>query len=128
MEEAAAESMMEVGRRRGCVRAPAGTAGAALLLRGRAAPCSAHALAHAHPLALPTCAQDWAAEKLAALEAEEAAGADFTPAYALNFLWLDKNIAVAVDQIFSRVRSQPASAQSASQSAHAMPRPCPPPR
>lgn len=31
-----------------------------------------------------------------------------TPAeFALNFLWLDKNIAVAVDQVFGQVRRPP---------------------
>ena len=26
--------------------------------------------------------------------------------YSLNFLWLDKNVAVSVDQVFSKVRRQ----------------------
>lgn len=46
------------------------------------------------------------AEKLAKLQAAE--GAPASPAeFALNFLWLDKNIAVAVDQVFGQVRRRP---------------------
>ena len=42
------------------------------------------------------------AEKLAKLNAAE--GVTMTPAdFSLNFLWLDKNIAVAVDQVFNQV-------------------------
>ncbi len=45
----------------------------------------------------------WAREQLAALEAEGAEeGA--APQYSLNFLWLAKNIAVSVDQVFKAVR------------------------
>lgn len=44
------------------------------------------------------------AEKLAKLQAAEGGAAP--PAdFALNFLWLDKNIAVAVDQVFGAVRA-----------------------
>lgn len=43
------------------------------------------------------------AEKLAKLQAAE--GGSAPPAeFSLNFLWLDKNIAVAVDQVFGQVR------------------------
>ena len=44
------------------------------------------------------------AEKLAKLQAAE--GGSAPPAeFSLNFLWLDKNIAVAVDQVFAQVRA-----------------------
>ena len=42
------------------------------------------------------------AEKLAKLQAAEGAPVE-SAQFALNFLWLDKNIAVAVDQVFSQV-------------------------
>lgn len=46
------------------------------------------------------------AEKLAKLQAAE--GGSAPPAeFSLNFLWLDKNIAVAVDQVFSQVSTRP---------------------
>ncbi|KAL4436950.1 hypothetical protein ABPG75_004089 [Micractinium tetrahymenae] len=46
------------------------------------------------------------AEKLAKLQAAE--GAPAAPAeFALNFLWLDKNIAVAVDQVFAQGQRSP---------------------
>ncbi|KAL4430565.1 hypothetical protein ABPG77_005805 [Micractinium sp. CCAP 211/92] len=46
------------------------------------------------------------AEKLAKLQAAE--GVPATPAeFALNFLWLDKNIAVAVDQVFGQGQRSP---------------------
>ena len=48
----------------------------------------------------------WAAQKLAALEAAEAVSAE-AATYSLNFLWLDKNIAVAVDQVFGRGHRSP---------------------
>ena len=63
------------------------------------------------PRALPTIAPhappplQTFAEKLAKLQAAE--GGSAPPAeFSLNFLWLDKNIAVAVDQVFGQVRSK----------------------
>lgn len=48
------------------------------------------------------------AEKLAKLQAAESAPVA-AAAFSLNFLWLDKNIAVAVDQVFGQVRCPPGS-------------------
>ena len=49
------------------------------------------------------CSQSsWAREQLAALEAE-AAEEGAAAQYSLNFLWLAKNIAVSVDQVFKAV-------------------------
>ena len=53
-----------------------------------------------------SCTQSsWAREQLAALEAE-AAEEGAAAQYSLNFLWLAKNIAVSVDQVFKAVRSR----------------------
>ena len=54
----------------------------------------------------PLCPQSaWATEQLAALEEEDEQS---TPAeYSLNFLWLEKNIGVSIDQIFNGVRNLP---------------------
>ena len=49
--------------------------------------------------------QEWAREELAKLMMEEGEVAE-EPVYTLNFLWLEKNIAVAVDQCFGEVRGQ----------------------
>eukprot|EP00887_Chlorella_sp_A99_P008149 scaffold12.g8149.t1 len=50
--------------------------------------------------------QDWAAEKLARLDADRGGVAE-DPRYALNFLWLDKNIGVGVDQVFAKGQRSP---------------------
>jgi 30S ribosomal protein 3 len=49
---------------------------------------------------------NWAAERLAAMEASEQVQAEAAQ-FALNFLWLDKNIAVAVDQVFGKGHRSP---------------------
>ena len=51
---------------------------------------------------LPPLLQSFA-EKLAKLQAAEGMPTDAAE-FSLNFLWLDKNIAVAVDQVFHQVR------------------------
>jgi hypothetical protein len=40
------------------------------------------------------------------LRAPQADAAKETGSYTLNFLWLDKNVAVSVDQMFSKVRAR----------------------
>lgn len=50
--------------------------------------------------------EDWAAEKLARLDADRGGVAE-DPRYALNFLWLDKNIGVGVDQVFAKGQRSP---------------------
>lgn len=50
--------------------------------------------------------ETWAAQRLAALNAAEYARVEDAQ-YALNFLWLDKNIAVSVDQVLSRGHRSP---------------------
>jgi 30S ribosomal protein 3 len=51
--------------------------------------------------------EDWAANKLAALEAADASVVAEAALYSLNFLWLEKNIGVAVDQVFGRGQRSP---------------------
>lgn len=54
----------------------------------------------------PSGTQEWAATRLAALQAAENVQAE-DPAFSLNFLWLDKNIGVAVDQVFAKGQRSP---------------------
>jgi len=49
---------------------------------------------------------EWAAERIAKIEAAENVTAE-EATYALNFMWLDKNIAVAVDQVFGKGHRSP---------------------
>ena len=43
------------------------------------------------------------ANKLAAMEAEDAADAPLPPDYKLNFLWFERTLAIAVDQVMPKV-------------------------
>ena len=47
--------------------------------------------------------QAWAKEELAALNADEAISTPNSVNYALNVLWLERNIGMAVDQVFGEV-------------------------
>ena len=51
----------------------------------------------------PALQSAWATEQLAALEEAETESA--AAVYSLNFLWLEKNIGVSIDQIFNGVRT-----------------------
>jgi 30S ribosomal protein 3 len=51
-------------------------------------------------------ADEWAL-KLAALQEAEGAVKAEAAAYSLNFMWLEKNIAVAVDQVFGKGQRSP---------------------
>ena len=62
--------------------------------------------ASASPVAEPVVASQsaWATEQLALLEEEEAEQGSVAQ-YSLNFLYLEKNIGVSIDQVFKAVRS-----------------------
>lgn len=70
-----------------------------LLLLCKPAASAHHARLQIHSL---FCNQEWAAERLARLEADRGSAAEESR-FSLNFLWLDKNIGVAVDQVFAKV-------------------------